>query len=151
MATTVWVGLATRRTDASNYEYVSCAAPESSSSRGRAASLRPSKRQRPLGAESHLPVAPGIRGHAAPRVRRRQPGARASDAVPCAALLSYRAAADYDNVVVSLRGTQTIYFTARDIVWNPPAPNPEPWSYAGGTWQWEYDTASRTAAASPAR
>jgi hypothetical protein len=62
-----------------------------------------------------------------------------------AALLSYRAAVDYDNVVVSPRATQTIYLAERDNVWSPPNPNPAPWSYAGGTWQWEWDMTASTA------
>lgn len=53
------------------------------------------------------------------------------------ALLSYRAAADYDNVVVSPFATQTIY-SAGDG--RSSEPQPEPWEYSGpGSWRWEWE------------
>ena len=55
-----------------------------------------------------------------------------------AALLSYRAAADYDNVIVSPFLTQTIYAATDGLVYDPPLPQPEPWIYQGtGQWSWQ--------------
>ncbi len=140
-----WVGLATRRTDASNYYYVSL----------RSSGIVQLKRmQGGVFATLDSASVPWTLNRTY-RLRLESVGTlhrvyvdgnlvleAPDDALShgSAALLSYRAAADYDNVVVSPRGTQTIYLAARGIVRNPPAPNPGPWSYAGGTWQWEYDT-----------
>ena len=55
-----------------------------------------------------------------------------------AALLSYRAAADYDNVIVSPFLTQTIYAASDGLVYSPPMLQPEPWTYSGtGQWSWQ--------------
>ena len=57
-----------------------------------------------------------------------------------AALLSFRAAADFDNVIVSPFLTQTIYSVSVDDVGNPPQLQPEPWTYTGtGQWSWQYE------------
>ena len=139
-----WVGLATRRTDASNYYYVAL----------RSSGIIELKRM-------HGGAFATIDSASLPwalnrtyRVRLESVGTRhrvyvdgalvleaEDDALSHgrAALLSYRAAADYDNVIVSPHATQTIYFAHTAIAWNPPIPNPDPWSYAGGTWQWEQE------------
>lgn len=55
-----------------------------------------------------------------------------------AAVLSYRAAADYDNVIVSPHPTQTLYSASAGLVWDPPKFQPEPWDYSGvGQWSWQ--------------
>jgi len=55
-----------------------------------------------------------------------------------AALLSYRAAADYDNVIVSPFLTQTIYSASDGMLFEPPQLQPEPWTYSGtGQWSWQ--------------
>jgi hypothetical protein len=54
-----------------------------------------------------------------------------------AALLSYRAAADYDNVIASPLLTQTIYAASTSQIGEPPLLQPEPWMYSGtGQWSW---------------
>jgi hypothetical protein len=55
-----------------------------------------------------------------------------------AALLSYRVAADYDNVIVSPFLTQTIYSASEGMLYEPPQLQPEPWTYSGtGQWSWQ--------------
>jgi hypothetical protein len=55
-----------------------------------------------------------------------------------AALLTYRAAAEYDNVIVSPFLTQTIYSASEGMLYLPPLLQPEPWTYSGtGQWSWQ--------------
>ncbi len=55
-----------------------------------------------------------------------------------AALLTYRAAADYDNVIVSPFLSQTIYAASDGELQEPPQLQPEPWTYSGtGQWSWQ--------------
>jgi hypothetical protein len=137
-----WVGLATRRTDASNYYYVALRssgiielkriqggtfATLDSASVTWALNRTYRLRLESVGTQHRVYVDGAL-------VLEAQDDALSHGR---AALLSYRAAADYDNVIVSPHATQTIYSANTAIVWTPPVPNPEPWSYAGGTWQWE--------------
>jgi hypothetical protein len=138
-----WVGLATRRTDASNYYYVTL----------RSSGVIELKRN--VGGvfgtldRANLPWALNriyrlrlesvgtlhrvyVNGELALEAR---DGALTRGR---AALLSYRVAADYDNVIVSPFATQTIYSASGGTIYTPPRPQPEPWAYSGqGTWQWE--------------
>jgi hypothetical protein len=55
-----------------------------------------------------------------------------------AALLTYRVAAEYDNVIVSPFLTQTIYSASEGMLYLPPLLQPEPWTYSGtGQWSWQ--------------
>ncbi|HET9474099.1 MAG TPA: family 16 glycoside hydrolase, partial [Steroidobacteraceae bacterium] len=51
-----------------------------------------------------------------------------------AALMTYRAAADFDNVVISPTPATTIYTQSTSETFNEP--NLEPWQYQGGRWAW---------------
>jgi hypothetical protein len=54
-------------------------------------------------------------------------------------LLSYRVAADYDNVVVSPAPTLTVYERNEGNICVPACVNPGPWNYGGGQWTWGFD------------
>ena len=139
-----WVGLATRRTDASNFYYVT---------------LRSSgvvQLKRIQGGTITMLASAKVSWalHRTYRLRLESIGTLQRvyvNGVPMveawdgalshghAALLSYRAAADYDNVVVSPFLTQAIYDVDQGQVYSPPQLNPEPWEYSGnGSWQWAY-------------
>lgn len=147
-----WVGLATRRTDASNYYYVTL----------RGSGIIELKRNQG-GSFATLDSA------AVPWVLNRNYRLRlesvgtlhrvyVDDALVLearddalthgrAALLSYRAAADFDNVIVSPYAKQTIYFAQDGSISDPPRTQPQPWAYSGvGTWQWEWQETSPTTA-----
>lgn len=142
-----WVGLATRRADASNYYYVAL----------RSSGTIQLKRNR---AGSFSTLASASQSWALDRtyrLRLESVGtlhrayvdgvlvleARDGDLKHGqAALLSFRAAADYDNVVLSPRATQTIYFADHGPIRDVRVPNPAPWTYAGGSWQWDFDSSN---------
>jgi len=138
-----WVGLATRRTDASNYYYVTL----------RSSGIIQLKRLQG-GAFTTIDSA------SVPWVLNRKYRLRLEsigtlqrvyvdgilvleawdDALSHghAALLTYRAAADYDNVIVSPFLTQTIYSASDGLLYEPPQPQPGPWTYSGtGQWSWQ--------------
>ncbi len=56
-----------------------------------------------------------------------------------AGVLSYRMAADFDNVVVSPAQQTTIWAESGD---GATPPNPEPWHYYGGQWVWEHESSN---------
>jgi hypothetical protein len=140
-----WVGLGTRRTDASNYYYVTLrssgiiklkrmqggvVATLDSASLPWALNRRYRLRLESVGTLHRVYVDGNLVLEAW------------DDALSHgrAALLSYRAAADYDNVIVSPFLTQTIYSASQGNVWSPPLLQPEPWSYSGtGQWSWQYE------------
>jgi len=145
-----WVGLATRRSDDSNYYYVTL----------RSSGIVALKRNKngAFGniASASFPVALN-RSY---RVRLESFGAkhvvyidgvRVLEAVDTnliaghPALLTYRAAADFDNVLVSPSWTTTVYAAAEGPTYNPPegGAQPEPWTYSGtGQWYWTNDGAN---------
>jgi hypothetical protein len=140
-----WVGLATRRTDAANYYYVSL----------RSSGIIQLKRmQGGVFATLDSASVPWALNRTY-RLRLESVGSlhrvyvdgnlvleARDDALlhGRAALLSYRTAADYDNVIVSPFLTQTIYTASEGQVYEPPRFNPEPWTYAGvGQWIWQYE------------
>jgi hypothetical protein len=53
-----------------------------------------------------------------------------------AGVLSFRAAADFDNVIVAPAPLATIWTQAQGEVCEPVCPNLRPWSYGGGQWTW---------------
>ena len=138
-----WVGLATRRTDASNYYYVTL----------RSSGIIQLKRmQGGVFATLDSASVPWALNRTY-RLRLESVGTLHrvyvdgnlvleawDDALSHgrAALLSYRAAVDYDNVIVSPFLTQTIYAASEGQVSSPPQLQPEPWTYAGvGQWSWQ--------------
>jgi hypothetical protein len=143
-----WVGLATRRTDASNYYYVSLRssgiiqlkrmqggvfATLDSASVPWALNRTYRLRLESVGTLHRVYVDGDL-------VLEAWDGALSHGR---AALLSYRTAADYDNVIVSPFLTQTIYSASEGQVWQPPQLQPEPWTYPGvGQWVWQYEGAN---------
>ncbi len=138
-----WVGLATRRTDASNYYYVTL----------RSSGIIQLKRmQGGVFATIDSASVPWALNRTY-RLRLESIGTLHrvyvngnlvleawDDALSHgrAALLSYRAAADYDNVIVSPFLTQTIYSASEGMIYEPPQLQPEPWTYSGtGQWSWQ--------------
>ncbi|HUQ09414.1 MAG TPA: family 16 glycoside hydrolase [Steroidobacteraceae bacterium] len=138
-----WVGLATRRTDASNYYYVTL----------RSSGIIQLKRMQG-GAfatidSASLPFALNrtyrLRLESVGTLQRVYVDGNLvleawDDALSHgrAALLSYKASVDYDNVILSPHLTQTIYAASEGLVYNPPMLQPEPWSYQGsGQWSWQ--------------
>jgi hypothetical protein len=138
-----WVGLATRRTDASNYYYVAL----------RSSGIIQLKRnQGGVFATIDSASVPWALNRTY-RLRLESVGTLHrvyvngslvleawDDALSHgrAALLTYRAAADYDNVIVSPHLTQTIYAESDGMLYSPPLLQPEPWTYAGvGQWSWQ--------------
>jgi hypothetical protein len=138
-----WVGLATRRTDASNYYYVSL----------RSSGIIQLKRmQGGVFATLDSASVPWALNRTY-RLRLESVGTlhrvyvdgnlvlEAWDdelAHGRAALLSFRAAADYDNVIVSPFLTQTIYLANQGEIFVPQRFQPEPWTYSGaGQWTWQ--------------
>jgi hypothetical protein len=138
-----WVGLATRRTDASNYYYVTL----------RSSGIIQLKRnQGGVFATIDSASVPWTLNRTY-RLRLESVGTLHrvyvdgklvleawDDALSHgqAALLSYRAAADYDNVIVSPFLTQTIYSVSDGPLNEPPQLQPEPWTYTGaGQWSWQ--------------
>lgn len=144
--TSAWVGLATRRLDASNFYYVTLRSSGAiqlkrhgnsgafvtlaSASAPWALNRNYRLRLESIGSLHRVYVDGNLVLEAWDgTIKHGQPG-----------LLSYRAAVDYDNVVVSPSDTQTIYAPAYPNVWNPPQLQPEPWTYSGGgKWSWQYD------------
>lgn len=139
-----WVGLATRRTDASNYYYVSLR------SSGIVVLRRMLNAQFTTIASAPFQVTLN-RNY---RLRLESIGTRHRvyiDGAPVldaddgnlthgyAALVMYRAAADYDNVVVTPNNLTTIYAQKDANNSQPPVVNELPWVYAGGTWSWHPD------------
>ena len=138
-----WVGLATRRTDASNYYYVAL----------RSSGIIQLKRNQ--GGVFATIDSASVRWalNRTYRLRLESVGTLHrvyvdgnlvleawDDALSHgrAALLSYRAAADYDNVIVSPFLTQTIYSASDGMLFEPPQLQPEPWTYSGtGQWSWQ--------------
>jgi hypothetical protein len=138
-----WVGLATRRTDASNYYYVTL----------RSSGIIQLKRlQGGVIATIDSASVPWVLNRKY-RLRLESVGTLQrvyvdgilvleawDDALSHgrAALLTYRAAADYDNVIVSPFLTQTIYSASDGMLYSPPQLQPEPWTYSGtGQWSWQ--------------
>ena len=138
-----WVGLATRRTDASNYYYVTL----------RSSGIIQLKRlQGGVIATIDSASVPWVLNRKY-RLRLESVGTLQrvyvdgilvleawDDALSHgrAALLTYRAAADYDNVIVSPFLTQTIYSASDGMLYSPPLLQPEPWTYSGtGQWSWQ--------------
>ena len=138
-----WVGLATRRTDASNYYYVTL----------RSSGIIQLKRlQGGVIATIDSASVPWVLNRKY-RLRLESVGTLQrvyvdgilvleawDDALSHgrAALLTYRAAADYDNVIVSPFLTQTIYSASDGLLYEPPKLQPEPWTYSGtGQWSWQ--------------
>jgi hypothetical protein len=138
-----WVGLATRRTDASNYYYVTL----------RSSGIIQLKRmQGGVFATIDSASVPWTLNRTY-RLRLESVGTLQrvyvdgslvleawDDALSHgrAALLSYKTAADYDNVIVSPFLTQTIYAASDGVLYEPPLPQPEPWDYVGtGQWSWQ--------------
>ena len=139
-----WVGLATRRTDASNYYYVTL----------RSSGIIQLKRmQGGVFATIDSASVPWALNRTY-RLRLESVGTLHrvyvdgnlvleawDDALSHgrAALLSYRVAADYDNVIVSPFLTQTIYAASEgQVQCQPPHLQPEPWTYSGvGQWSWQ--------------
>jgi len=142
-----WVGLATRRSDASNYYYVTLR------SSGIVALKRNKNGAFANIASASFPVAL----NRTYRVRLESFGAthavyvdgvRVLEAIDTGliaghpALLTYRAAADFDNVLVSPSWTTTIYAATDGPTYSPPqdGAQPAPWSYSGaGQWYWLQD------------
>ena len=138
-----WVGLATRRTDASNYYYVSL----------RSSGIIQLKRmQGGVFATIDSASVPWALNRTY-RLRLESVGTlhrvyvdgdlvlEAWDDMLShgrAALLSFRTAADFDNVIVRPFLTQTIYSRERRRAVDPPRLQPEPWTYSGtGQWSWQ--------------
>lgn len=140
-----WVGLMTRRTDASNYYYVTLRTSGSIQLKRRlngvfttlASTAYPwtlnrnyRLRLESVGGE-HRVFVDGLRV------------LTASDATlkhGHAGLVSYRAAADYDNVIVSPAPRATIWIQTEGQTCGPTeCPNRLPWGYGGGTWVWRYE------------
>jgi hypothetical protein len=138
-----WVGLATRWTDASNYYYVTLRS---------SGIIQLKRKQGGVFATIDSASIPWALHHTY-RLRLESVGTLHrvyvdgnlvleawDDALSHghAALLSYRVAADYDNVIVSPFLTQTIYAARDGLVYNPPQLQPLPWSYSGsGQWSWQ--------------
>ena len=137
-----WVGLATRRTDASNYYYVTL----------RSSGIIQLKRnQDGVFATIDSASVPWTLNRTY-RLRLESVGTLHrvyldgnlvleawDDALSHgrAALLTYRVAADFDNVIVSPFLTQTIYYTSGPMFASPQL-QPEPWIYRGvGQWSWQ--------------
>jgi hypothetical protein len=138
-----WVGLATRRTDAANYYYVSL----------RSSGIIQLKRLQG-GVISTIDSASvpwalnrtyRLRLESVGTLHRVYvDGALVLEAWDTelshgrAALLSYRAAADYDNVIASPFLTQTIYSANTGQLSDPVQLQPQPWNYSGtGQWSWQ--------------
>lgn len=145
-----WVGLATRRSDASNYYYVTL----------RSSGIVALKRNKD-GAFANLASASfPVALNRTYRVRLESFGANhrvyidgvrvleANDTALIAgkpALLTSRAAADFDNVMVSPSWTTTMYAEGNGPVYSPPetGAQPTPWIYSGtGQWYWTYEGAN---------
>ncbi len=137
-----WVGLATRRADSANYYYVTLRAS------GTVALRRMRAGQFTTLASAPYPVSL----NRAYRLRLESIGSQhrvyvdgvrvleANDTQLThgrAALLMYRAAADFDNVVLTPSDTATIYAAGEQFTTQPL--NPRPWVYAGGSWTWAAD------------
>jgi pectate lyase len=60
-------------------------------------------------------------------------------------VLSYRAAADFDNVIVAPAPLATIWAQALGEVCQPACANRAPWSYTGGQWTWNGEGVFRQA------
>jgi hypothetical protein len=138
-----WVGLATRRTDASNYYYVTL----------RSSGIVQLKRmQGGVFATIDSASVPWTLNRTY-RLRLESVGTLHrvyidgnlvleawDDALSHgrAALVSYRVSADYDNVIVSPFLTQTIYAASDGLLYEPPLLQPLPWTYSGnGQWSWQ--------------
>jgi hypothetical protein len=143
-----WVGLATRRSDESNYYYVTL----------RSSGIVALKRNK-NGAFANLASASfPVTLNRTYRLRLESFGAHHRvyiDGLPVLAatdteliaghpaLLTSRAAADFDNVLVSPSATTTIFAADTGPNYEPPeaGAQPAPWTYSGtGQWYWIYDT-----------
>ena len=140
-----WFGLATRRSDASNYYYVTLR------SSGIVALKRNKNGAFATIASASLPVTL----NRTYRVRLESFGTRhrvyvdgvvvlnVADGSLIAghpALLTYRTAADFDNVIVSPSWTTTLYAASSGLNYVPAKLQPEPWTYSGtGQWFWEQE------------
>ena len=137
-----WVGLATRRTDAANYYYATL----------RSSGILELKRMHQGSFQTLASATVPFVLNRNYRLRLESAGTlhrvsvdgvrvlQASDGDLThgrAALLSYKAAADYDNVIVSPSPTVTMYAQDTDQVCEPPCPNRGPWIYNGGRWLWQ--------------
>jgi len=142
-----WVGLATRRSDASNYYYVTL----------RSSGIVALKRNK-NGAFANIASVPfPVTLNRTYRVRLESfgtthrvyiDGVRVLDGndeqliAGHPALLTYRAAADFDNVLVSPSWTTTVYAASDGPSYSSPEdyPQPKPWTYSGtGQWYWMND------------
>ena len=140
-----WAGLATRRTDASNYYYVTLRS---------SGTIQLKRNQNGVFSTLASASVPWTLGRTY-RLRLESVGtlhrvyvdgnlvAEAWDNALShghAALLSYHAAVDYDNVIVSPSLTQTIYFPINPPASTPPQFQPGPWTYSGnGQFSWQYE------------
>jgi hypothetical protein len=136
-----WVGLMTRRTDAANYYYVTLRASGVIQLKRMAGGVFTTlasatfpwalNRNHRLRLESagdlHRVYVDGVRLLEA-RDSQLTHGR--------AGVLSYRAAADFDNVIVAPAPLATIWAQAQGEVCEPVCVNRGPWSYGGGQWTW---------------
>ena len=136
-----WVGLMTRRTDAANYYYVTLRASGVIQLRRRASGVFTTlasatfpwtlNRNYRLRLESagdlHRVYVDGVRLLEARDLQLTHGRA---------GVLSFRAAADFDNVIVAPAPLATIWAQALGQVCEPGCPNLGPWSYGGGQWTW---------------
>jgi len=139
-----WVGLATRRTDVANYYYTAL----------RSSGILELKRMYQGSfqtlASASIPFALNrtyrLRLESVGTLHRvyvdgvRMLEARDGDLTHGrAALLSFRAAADFDNVIVSPSPVTTIYAQDSGDVCIPACPNRGPWEYHDGQWSWQWE------------
>jgi hypothetical protein len=137
-----WVGLATRRTDAANYYYTTL----------RSSGILELKRNHQGSFQTLASATVPFTLNRNYRLRLESAGtlhrvyvdgvrileARDGDLTHGrAALLSYKVAADYDNVIVSPAPTTTIYAQDTGNVCLPECPNQGPWIYHEGRWLWQ--------------
>jgi len=133
-----WVGLATRRTDPSNYYYVTLRSSGIIALkvlyRGQFVSLDTATYPFALNTTYRLRLESFGTLHRVYVDGNLVLEARNSDLKHGrAALLTSRAAADFDNVVVSPSGTTTEFLASDSQFFSPP------WEFTGGSWAWEND------------
>lgn len=134
-----WVGIATRRTDASNYYYVTLRSNGTIALKrmvqGQFGNLATATYPFTLGRNYRLRLESIGTQH-----RVYVDGVKVLEARDSSlrrgygALLSYRAAADYDNVVVTVADQSTLFQETAAGLPSTPVASPAPWTYAGGQW-----------------
>lgn len=148
-----WVGLMTRRTDASNYYYVTLRASGVIQLKRMAGGVFTTLASAPIPwtlnrnyrlrlestADLHRVYVDGVRLLEARDSQLTQGRA---------GLRSYGAAADYDNVIVAPAPLATIWTQNVGEVCVPLCTNRGPWSYGGGTWAWNAEGVLRQSAIS---